>query len=271
MIDLHSHFLPGVDDGASDMDMCLAMLRQAQDAGITHLLATPHVNEHSTTDAIEKIHNTFQKVQQKSNDSGFTIQLQLAAEVRFDSQILTWSVNDWVLAGGNKKYLIFELPIQGLPLNLEEIIFKLGLKHITPILAHPERNTYIQRNPGRLTKWIELGCLMQMNAGSITGHFGSGIADLSWHLMRNNNIHFVCSDAHDTKKRKYDQFRRAYDRVAQKINTKYADYLFRVNPQKIWNGEQVSLPPAEFTRSGSSTTEKWWRRLKLLLNRPIIY
>ena len=271
MIDLHSHFLPGIDDGAKDMDMTLDMLRQAESIGFTALLATPHINEHTTPEILLQIKQTFQQVVAEKNRAGINLELGLSGEIHFDAILLNWIEHDFLKIVKKKKYIIFDLPIQGLPINIEDIIFQLGLKGVIPILAHPERNTYIQRHPGCLNKWIQLGCVMQMNAGSLTGHFGSVIKQLSWKILQNQQIHLVCSDAHDTKRRTYQLQASAYQKVTEQLTENYAKNLFITNPQKVWNGDEVNLPKIPEGVLKIPMHEKFIRKVKSGLKRPIIY
>ena len=271
MIDLHSHFLPGIDDGAKDMDMTLDMLRQAENIGFKALVATPHINEYTTPDIILQITQIFEQVVSEKNSAGINLELALSGEIQFDANLLNWVQYDFLKIGKKKKYIIFELPIQGLPINIEDIIFQLGLKGVIPVLAHPERNTYIQRHPERLNKWIELGCVMQMNAGSLTGNFGSAIKQLSWQMLEKQKIHLVSSDAHNTGRRSYQLHITAYQQVINRLDEDYAISLFKTNPQKMWNGENISLPELPDDVLKIPMHEKFIRRVKSGLKRPITY
>ncbi len=271
MIDLHSHVLPGIDDGAQDMEMTLAMLRQAQELGFKKLLATPHINEHTTPDILNQIKITYEQVVAEKDRAGIQLDLDLAGEIHFDNHILSWLDHDFLKIGKRKKYIIFELPIQGLPIHMEEMIFKIGLRGVRPIMAHPERNTYVQQNSDRLNKWLEMGCIMQMNAGSITGDFGSAIRQLAWQLLNKGQIHLVCSDAHNTGRRSYDQQVQAYQMVKNQLGKNYADTLFKFNPERIWEGRELALPVRHDEDNKVSIQEKFIRKVKSGLKRPIIY
>ena len=271
MIDLHSHFLPGIDDGAKDMAITLEMLRQAENLGFKRLLATPHINENTTPEILEQIQNTFQLVITEKNSTGIHLELGLAGEIYFDGHLLSWLDHNFLKIGSMKKYIIIELPIQGLPINIEDMIFKIGLKGVIPVLAHPERNIYIQQNPGRLSKWLNLGCIMPMNAGSITGDFGSAIKGLAWQLLRKQQIQLVCSDAHNTGRRSYRLQIRAYRMIMEQLGENYATSLFKSNPERIWNGHEIVLPVLSEEDINIPIHEKFIRRVKSGLKRPIMY
>ena len=163
------------------------------------------------------------------------------------------------------------MPIQGLPLQIEDTIFKIGLKGIIPILAHPERNTYLQRHPSRLSEWIELGCIMQMNAGSIIGRFGTVAKELSRSFLDKRLIHFVCSDAHDLKKRSYHVLPKAYEIVKNQYGADYADIMFMENPKRILNGKLIELPTFKEKVKKEQFYDKWLHIFKLKLKHAITY
>ena len=105
MIDLHSHFLPGIDDGAKDMNMTMEMLRQAENLGFKRLIATPHINENTTSDILEQIQKTFQQVITEKNSAGIRLELGLAGEIHFDSHLLSWLDHNFLKIGLQKKYV----------------------------------------------------------------------------------------------------------------------------------------------------------------------
>jgi protein-tyrosine phosphatase len=250
MIDLHSHFLPGIDDGAGDLDTSLEMIRQAVDSGITRLLATPHINEHTTPEKEQQIRETFEMIRSEVCSAGIPLELSLSAEIRFDPALFNWMGHDWLLIGEGKKYVIFELPIQGLPLNITDHLFNLKLKGVTPIIAHPERNLVFQNQKEKLFTQIDPDTVIQVNAGSITGQFGPGARQLAFALLRERKAHLVCSDAHETKHRTYRVLRLAYEELQRTFGPETADLLCTVNPQRILEGGDLSVLPVESRKKG---------------------
>ena len=244
MIDLHSHFLPGIDDGAGDLDTSLAMIRQAVDSGITRLLATPHVNEHTTPEKEQQIRETFAMIRSEVHSAGIPLELNLSAEIRFDPALFNWIGHDWLMIGEGKKYVIFELPIQGLPVNISDHLFNLKLKGVTPIIAHPERNLVFQNQREKL--FAQIDPVVQVNAGSITGQFGPGARQLAFALLRERKAQLVCSDAHETRQRNYRVLRYAYEELERTFGKEAADLLCTENPQRILEGGDLSVlqPPA---------------------------
>jgi len=240
MIDIHSHFLPGIDDGAKNHSQSVKMIEQAIDIGITDLIYTPHFNEFIGEDYTKKIDNVFDQTTEFNIKNNLKINIHLGSEILADSNILDLKYIDY-LHGKKNNYLLFELPHFYEFEEISDIIFKLKLKNITPILAHPERSIKIQENPDKIIHWIQQGCVMQMNAGSIMGQFGRKCGDLSKRLLDSGMIHLIASDAHEPKHRKYRVLKKTREFIEQNYDKEFADILFRKNPANILNSKQVKF------------------------------
>jgi protein-tyrosine phosphatase len=269
MIDLHSHFLFGIDDGAKDIDTTVEMLKQAEGLGITHLIATPHINDQTDQNKIKQIHSIFSEVKKRIKKENIQVEIKLAAELGYDTELINLSTQSWVFIGERNRYILFELPLFNLPLNIEDTLFQLRLKKIIPVLAHPERNIKIQENYKILLEWIRQDCLVQINAGSIMGQFGKPCQIVTDHLLAFRAIHFVGSDAHDPRHRRYHILIDAYQYVLKKYGKEYANILFYENPEKMWNDESV-IPDNFFPyKIYQKISQKLFRKVNLfrLLNR----
>lgn len=263
MIDLHSHFLYGVDDGARTSDTTVQMLAQAESVGISKLLATPHVNELTTPVIAHQIKETFHAIFQLMRKAGISIRIQLAGEVNLLSTSLDLTEYDWVLIGSKNKYILVETPFQSLPDRYSEILFDLRLKKITPILAHPERNIKLQNEPTQLINWINQGCLVQVDAGSITGQFGRKCQRFAERLLHARAVHVVGSDAHESRERNYHVLEDAFKVVEAEVDNSYAQFLFEQNPGKIWDGEKIEETSIDETTLHATG----WKKLMDGLNR----
>ncbi len=263
MIDLHSHFLYGVDDGARTSDTTVQMLAQAESVGISKLLATPHVNELTTPVIAHQIKETFHAIFQLMRKAGISIRIQLAGEVNLLSTSLDLTEYDWVLIGSKNKYILVETPFQSLPDRYSEILFDLRLKKITPILAHPERNIKLQNEPTQLINWINQGCLVQVDAGSITGQFGRKCQRFAERLLHARAVHVVGSDAHESRGRNYHVLEDAFKVVEAEVDNSYAQLLFEQNPGKIWDGEKIEETSIDETTLHATG----WKKLMDGLNR----
>lgn len=263
MIDLHSHFLYGVDDGARNSDVALQMLLQANSVGISKLLATPHVNELTSPEVVHQIKETFHSIFQLIRKGRIPIEIKLAGEVNLLSTSLDLQEHAWVLIGNEHKYILVETPFQSLPERYSEILFDLRLKKITPILAHPERNIKFQNEPTPLIDLINQGCLVQVDAGSITGQFGEKCQRFAERLLHARAVHVVGSDAHEPRGRNYHVLEDACKEVETLVDNSYARLLFEQNPAKIWDGKKIE----ETAINETAMHATGWKKLMDVLNR----
>jgi protein-tyrosine phosphatase len=241
MIDLHTHVLYGVDDGAVSPEMTIALIDQAASVGISKILATPHVNAHTTEEAEAQIIRTFKIVAEQIEQAKLPVQLKLAAEVNLIGSDIDWLDHHWVLIGSRRRYILVETPFNQLPAGFAEILFRIRLNKITPVLAHPERNIGFQDDPATLVELINQGALVQMDAGSLTGQFGKECRRFSERLLRAGAVHLVGSDAHQPQGRDFFVLKEAYDKIKAEGGSETAQRLFYTNPQQIWEGK--ALPP----------------------------
>jgi len=192
VIDLHSHVLPGLDDGAADLDEAVAICRAAAEDGIEVLAATPHVRDDYPTTP-DQMEEALAAVRAAAGDS---VRLVSGGEIdlgRLDG--LRDELARFALAG-NPKYLLVETPYAGWPLDLPEKLFRLLAEGITPVLAHPERNGEVQQRPELLEPIVAGGTLVQLTAASIDGRMGGRARSCAATLLDRNLAHLLASDAH---------------------------------------------------------------------------
>ncbi len=234
--DIHSHFLFSVDDGSKNKLESLNMLQQAVEQNVTYLLATPHATDLTTEAVSERFLDHYKELQNLIAEENIAIKIALASELYFNPHIYDWIKYPWATFNNNRKYLLFELPLFEMPKEVKDFIFQCKLEGITPILAHPERYSYMNNNIEVLFDWYHQGCLMQINAGSVTGQFGSRAEKLALKLLQARLAHFVASDAHETEYRNYKQLPLAKEALSGQLPADYVDALFSVNPQKALDG-----------------------------------
>jgi len=238
-IDIHSHFIFEVDDGAKNKQLSLEMLRQAQDNGITQLIATPHATD-LTNDAIsQQFIKRFSSLKEMIASEKLNIKIILASELYFNPHIYELLKYEWATFDGKGKFLLFELPLYEMPTQVSEFIFHCKLEGITPILAHPERYSYLRKNYSSLLEWHRQGCLMQVNAGSVLGHFGERAMTFSKKIVRSNLAAFIASDAHDTEYRNYSVLKKAHKILSELVSLELLDGLFYENPKCAILGEPI--------------------------------
>ncbi len=196
MIDLHSHVLPGVDDGPRTLDESLDILRAAVEDGITRIAATPHVHPRYPT-APETMEAGVAAVAEAAREAGIDIELLPGGEL---DCVVAQSLDDATLRrfglGGNPELLLVETPLQGWPLDLGELLFQLRARGFRLVLAHPERNGEVQEDPERLRPLVDAGVLVQLTAASVDGRLGRAQASASRALLDARLAHLIASDAH---------------------------------------------------------------------------
>jgi len=200
VIDLHSHILPGLDDGPSTMDGSLELARVAVAAGTATILATPHVNGDYGLGP-ERIGEAVTAVRAALAEAG------IALEVLAGGEIAIWRLMDLDdptlrrLALGGGPFLLVESPFSPVVGDFEPMVLDLQARGYRVLLAHPERCPAFQRDPARLERLIDAGAIAQVTAGSMAGAFGSTVQRFTVMLLRHGFVHVVASDAHDHVKR----------------------------------------------------------------------
>jgi protein-tyrosine phosphatase len=196
VIDLHSHILPGIDDGAGTFDAALEIAETALADGIRAIAATPHVRDDFPTRP-EQMERLVDTLRGELRRAGLALELLPGAEIALDRlpQIRDDELRRFGL-GGNPRYLLLETPYQGWPPAIEELFFRLQIRGFTAVLAHPERNGEVQAAPGRLAALVERGTLVQLTAASLDGRLGPAPQKTALRLLELGLAHLVASDAH---------------------------------------------------------------------------
>lgn len=228
MIDIHSHLIFGVDDGASTIDESINMLIEAEKLGIKVIIATPHLEE-KVYENKHKYEN-FQTL--KKNAENKNIDLKYGAEVFLNPFLPDMLGEKRSLTLNNSKYMLVEFPYNSIPYFSHETIYNLQIKNICPIIAHPERNWCFNKNMDLLLPFFERGCLIQIDAASIMGVYGKHVKSFTKQLLKLEMAHFVASDAHCPADYT-NWYSKAYKQVEKWVGKEYANRLYVQNPQKI--------------------------------------
>lgn len=237
MIDIHSHILPGVDDGAKDVQDSILMAREAVKEGITKIIATPHHKngkfDNVKTSILEKIEelNTI-LVEEK-----IPLTVIPGQENRIHGELLEGYDLGEVFTLNHSQYLFVEFPTGHVPRYTEQLLYDLQLKNIIPIIVHPERNQELIEHPDKLYKLVMNGALTQVTAASVAGYFGKNIKKFSEQLIEANLTHFIASDAHNITSRGF-KMNEALDIVEEKYGTDMV-YLFMDNAELLIEGKNI--------------------------------
>ncbi|MEM8686272.1 MAG: CpsB/CapC family capsule biosynthesis tyrosine phosphatase [Pseudomonadota bacterium] len=272
MIDLHSHILPGIDDGAPDLDTALDMARAAIKDGIQVMACTPHITPgvyNNDADVIEEAVVALRRALEQRN---LRLELVVGADVHISPNMGEYLVSgDWPRLAGTQ-YFLFEPPHHVMPPHLLRIADDLLEEGLVPVLTHPERLSWIDGHYEVIGALRELGVLLQLTAGSLTGDFGSTVKSWADRMLADGYVDLLATDTHDAKARP-PVLSRARDYVAQRYGDEVATGLVEHNPRAILDGECVNNLFA--AHSSPTETTSWpapslWQRVSEFAKRQTV-
>ena len=193
--DIHSHVLPGIDDGSPNTDVSIALLEAMKSWGIDSIVATPHIAEESFENTPQSIKKAYDKLSVRMIDMAMDMNVKFSAEYRIDNRFRKMLEDDELIIMPNN-YLLIENSFVQPPIDLQNIIYELQLKDLKPILAHPERYGYYQRKKEIYEELFESGCEFQINLLSLAGYYGDREKETALWLANKGYISFVGSDLH---------------------------------------------------------------------------
>ena len=281
MIDIHHHLIYGVDDGAADLEMSLAMAREAAAEGVTRIVCTPHASdEHPYQAAL--IAERLAELRVLLNG---VVELSLACDFHMSAENVFEAVaNPLRYSIDGKGYLLIEFPNMTIPPQMIDAIYRLQSAGYTLIVTHPERYAALQRQPDMLAEWMRKGCLVQVTASSLYGRFGPMAQAIANELLDRNWIHFLATDAHNPDWRP-PHLKKAYDYVVKRSGEETARRLCATNPQAavegakwpaqpdpwgLWDQVPLKIDPRRYGTNGQSAngkgaattgTRSFWDRL----------
>lgn len=201
MIDIHSHILPGVDDGSIDLDMSIRIAQIYVENGYEKVITTPHFIEGAKRfpkfELLEKLDLLNSVIQ----DEGIDLKVFPGNEIYISPSTVSDIVSGQAMTLNNSRFVLLELPSNDVPRYTDTVIYELQIKGYSPIISHPERNSRIIENPNILYSMIEKGALAQMNLQSLEGMYGKAAMESALVLLRYNMIHFVATDTHSDGRR----------------------------------------------------------------------
>ncbi|MGQ9673833.1 MAG: tyrosine-protein phosphatase [Candidatus Aminicenantales bacterium] len=201
MIDLHCHILPGVDDGAENLEEAVAMARIAWEDGVEKIVATPHLyREGVDSGCLGSIEEKHQALCQSLRKNGISIDILAGAEVHISHNLIgEIRKNRRSLVLNGSSYMFVEFPSQHIFPGVKNLFFDLMSEGITPIIAHPERNRVLAEHPGLLFELIQMGAFCQANSGSFLGLYGPSAEETAFRFLGWNMVHFIASDGHNAR------------------------------------------------------------------------
>jgi len=236
MIDTHCHLLPGVDDGAGDEQEALQMARLAAAGGITGIVVTPHdlPGLYGLPPGI--IRERVAALQQSLQEAGIDLKLYPGSEVALAPDLpLRYARGELLTLADSGRYILVELPLAEIPPYTGDVLYRLQVSGLVPVIAHPERNGGVLQNPAWAGDMVERGMLLQLSAPGITGLFGRQVQGLALELVRRGWVQLVATDAHSAKKRPPDLVG-AKRTLENLLLPEALELLFNTNPSRIISG-----------------------------------
>ena len=259
MIDLHTHILPGVDDGVPTMEAALDFARMASETGTRTIVATPHYRDGFYMNPRAEVLAGVSELKARLEAAAIPVEVLPGAEVHVCTDLIerVKSGHAPTLAD-NGRTVLFELSMSQYPVELENLIFQMRLAGLQVLFAHPERIRYFQEDIRRYEAVLRLGAFGQITTGSVLGVFGEGIEEFSEELLRKGLVHVLASDAHNTRGRP-PVLKDAVAKIASWVGEEPAFKMATEYPRAFLDGRDPEIPPpvAPPKRSGLS---RWFRR-----------
>jgi protein-tyrosine phosphatase len=235
VVDIHSHILPGIDDGPRTLEEAVAMTRIAADGGTTDIVAAPHANQRYVYDeALVEL-----KLEELRAAAGSAIRIHRGCDFYLTPENVRLALactEKFSIEG--KGYLLVEFGDHPAPEKAGECFRKLLGAGLRPVVSHPERNPLLRERLELVELWADLGCFVQLAAVSLLGRFGKAAREVSDRLVRNSLVHFLASDAHDCTQRP-PALDGAWRHVAKEFGERAAKGLLETNPAAALAGAKV--------------------------------
>ena len=241
MSDFHNHILPAVDDGSNSLEMSLNMIKNAAEQGITDVVNTVHY-QHPKFEVNEithqRISDVIKNLQVELKNQEIPVTLHSGAEVLFLPNLLDLK-SDPLATFGHGKYMQIEFLIHHIPEIQKQLLFDLKISGITPIIAHPERYRPVQENITFIYDWLNAGCLVQVDAGSVIGDLGKSAQKTAERIIKNNWCQILGSDAHNDRKRNFC-LKDAYEIVQGWVGEQAKTMVYN-NPLAVIEGKPIII------------------------------
>ena len=247
MIDFHTHILPNIDDGSRSIDETFNLIKEAKEVGFDGIILTSHYIENFYETDVPERDVWVKAISENLGVKGIDTDLYLANEIYISENMMGLLEQQKASTINNSCYVLFELPLNEEPLNLYDVIYSLQENKLIPILAHPERYSFVQKEPELIYDLIEKGCLMQANYGSIIGQYGVKAEYIVKKFLENNMIHFLGSDVH-RQNSIYPKIPFALEKIREIVGEEKLEELTTINPKLVLANKKIEIDePEEFS------------------------
>ena len=240
MLDIHSHILPGIDDGARNIGHSLEMARHYVRAGFRRVIATPHaVPEDRGVQFAQSIALHVENLNAIMQEDHVALTVLPGMEITLAPEVPAMLDQGEVIPLAGASYVLIEPPFQRLPLHWEQIFFEVTGRGFKLLLAHPERCEQLSGQPALVARLLENGIHLQVNWTSLLGYHGKAACKTARHLLRNGAVHCMATDSHDTRERSPLMVRRGAEELAGLVGRKNLALLAVENPARVLNGQPM--------------------------------
>lgn len=247
MIDFHTHIIPNIDDGSRSVEETFNLIKEAKEAGFEGIILTSHyIENYYETDAPER--DVWVKaISDSLKAKGIETNLYIGNEIYISENIMDLLINRKASTINNTSYVLFEMPLNAEPMNLYDVIYSLQENKLVPVLAHPERYSFVQKEPELVYDLIQKGVLMQANYGSILGQYGENAKMIVKKFLENDMIHFLGSDVH-RQNSIYKKIPQALEEIRKIIGEEKLEKLTTTNPKLALENKRIDIEePEEFS------------------------
>lgn len=240
MIDFHTHILPNIDDGSRSIEETFNLIQEAKQAGFEGIVLTSHyIENYYETDTPER-EVWVNAIKENLSNKNIDTEIYLGNEIYLSNNMMNLLIEGKAATINNTCYVLFEMPLNEEPMDLYNIIYTLQENKLIPVLAHPERYSYVQKEPELIYDLIQKGCLMQGNFGSILGEYGNKAKIILEKLLQNNSIHFLGSDVH-REKTIYPRMPIALSLIEDLIGFDKVDTITKINPRLALANKRIDI------------------------------
>ena len=236
--DIHSHILPGLDDGAKNIEDSKQMLYTAYNNGIRHIIATPHFHEERFTSTLEEIRTSYEQVKRLIIDLGLDINLYLGQEIYYSSNTPSLLLEHKILTMADSDYVLLEFSTKATFQYIKSALQTIIMSGYIPILAHFERYDDIVSDWNHIDEIFDMGIYIQVNASTITGSIRHKPTRLVRKLLKYDMVHFMATDTHNNGTRP-PNLQECINYLDKKYGQAHVDRLLHTNPSKIINNEEI--------------------------------
>jgi len=255
LYDLHAHILPGVDDGARTPDDTVEMARVAAHHGTRVIVATPHRKDVTENWSVPYIRSLLDDMNRRIKSQGIPLTLLLGMENHLDMELPEEVSQGHALPIHGSRYILVEMPFFGRPNYAEDVLLRLQLQGLTPVLAHPERIEAFHQDPGLLARFVERGMLTQITAGSVLGRFGGSVRRFTDALLRKGLVHVIASDTHLPVGARDPKLQESVDQAALIVGPDASRAMVVDTPRAIVENLPLEVEPPV----GARPSGRWWR------------